>query len=102
MTLWYIFTMDYYPAIERNTFESVLMRWMNLESIKHSEASQKVKDKYIASHVYGIQKNDTVEFIYRAAMEKQTQNRLVNMGRGKDKVRCMERVTRKLTLPTVK
>ena len=102
MTLWYIFTMEYYPAIERNTFESVLMRWMNLESIKHSEASQKVKDKYIASHVYGIQKNDTVEFIYRAAMEKQTQNRLVNMGRGKDKVRCMERVTRKLTLPTVK
>ena len=78
------------------------MRWINLESIKHSEASQKVKDKYIASHVYGIQKNDTVEFIYRAAMEKQTQNRLVNMGRGKDKVRCMERVTRKLTLPTVK
>ena len=102
MTLWYIFTMEYYPAIERNTFESVLMRWMNLESIIHSEASQKVKDTYIPSHVYGIQKNDTVEFIYRAAVEKQTQNRLVNMGRGKDRVRCMERVTWKLTLPTVK
>ena len=31
--LWYIYTMEYYSAIKRNTFESVLMRWMNLESI---------------------------------------------------------------------
>ena len=29
--LWYIHTMEYYSAIERNPFESVLMRWMNLE-----------------------------------------------------------------------
>ena len=52
------------------------MRWMNLEPIIHSEVSQKAKDKYIPAQVYGIQKNGTVEFIYRAAMEKQTQNRL--------------------------
>ena len=32
--LWYIYTMEYYSAIKRNTFESVLMRWMNLEPIK--------------------------------------------------------------------
>ena len=31
--LWYIYTMEYYSAIKRNTYESVLMRWMNLESI---------------------------------------------------------------------
>ena len=31
--LWYIYAMEYYSAIERNAFESVLMRWMNLESI---------------------------------------------------------------------
>ena len=31
--LWYIYTMKYYSAIKRNTFESVLMRWMNLEFI---------------------------------------------------------------------
>ena len=31
--LWYIYTMEYYLAAERNTFESVLMRWMNLELI---------------------------------------------------------------------
>ena len=43
--LWYIYTMEYYSAIKRNTFESVLVRWMNLKPIK-SEASQKEKDKY--------------------------------------------------------
>ena len=39
--LWYIYPMDYYLAIKRNTFESVLMRWMNLEPIIQSEVSQK-------------------------------------------------------------
>ena len=31
--LWYIYTMEYYSAIKKNTFESVLMRWMKLEPI---------------------------------------------------------------------
>ena len=71
--LWYIYTIEYYTAIKRNTFGSVLMRWMNLESIIQSEVSQKEKDKYhILVHMYGILKNGTEEFIYRAAMEKQT------------------------------
>ena len=50
----YIYTMQYYSAIKRNSFESVLMRWMNLESIIQSEVSQKEKDKYhILMHIYG-------------------------------------------------
>ena len=58
---------------KRNTFESVLLRWMNLEPIIQSEVSQKEKDKYrILMHIYGIYKNGTEEFIYREAMEKQT------------------------------
>ena len=65
--------MEYYSAIKRNTFESVLMRWMNLEIIIHSEVSQKEKDKYhIQTHIYGIQKNGTEEFICGAAIKKQT------------------------------
>ena len=36
--LWYIYTMELYSAIKRNISESVLMRWMNLESIKQSES----------------------------------------------------------------
>ena len=43
---WYIYTMGYYSAIKRNVFESVLMRWMNLEPIIQREVSQKEKDKY--------------------------------------------------------
>ena len=71
--LWYIDTMEYYSAITRNTFESVLMRGMNLEPIIQSEVSQKEEDKYhILTHIYGILKNATEAFIYRAAMEKQT------------------------------
>ena len=38
-----IYTMEYYSAIKKNMFESVLMRWMNLEPIIQSEVSQKEK-----------------------------------------------------------
>ena len=44
--LWYIYTMEYYSAIKNNALESVLMRWMKLESIIQSEASQKEKHQY--------------------------------------------------------
>jgi len=53
--LWYIHTMEYYSPIKRNAFESVLMRWTNLEPIIQSEVSQKEKDKYrTLMHTYGI------------------------------------------------
>ena len=52
---WYIYTMEYYSAIKRNTFESVLMRWMSLEPVIQSKVSQKKKDKHrILRHIYGI------------------------------------------------
>ena len=79
--LWYIYTMEYYSAIKRNAFESVLMRWMKLEPIIQNEVSQKEKDKYhILTHIYcvyhmciyHIHIYGTEELIYRAAMEKQT------------------------------
>ena len=40
---WYIYTMEYYSAIKKNIFESVLMRWMKLEPIIQSEERQKEK-----------------------------------------------------------
>ena len=52
--LWYIYTMEYYSAIKRNTFESVLMRWMNLEPIIQSEVSQKEDKYHILTHIYRI------------------------------------------------
>ena len=52
---WYIYTMEYYSAIKKNPFESVLMRWMKLELIIQSEVSQKEKHQYsILMHIYGI------------------------------------------------
>ena len=53
--LWYIYTMEYYSAIKKKTFESVLMRWMKLEPIIQSEVSPKEKQQYsILTHIYGI------------------------------------------------
>ena len=53
--LWYIYTVEYYSAIKQNPFESVLMRWINLEPSIQSEVSQKEKDKYyMLTYVYGI------------------------------------------------
>ena len=52
---WYIYTMEYYLAIEKNTLEFVLMRWMKLEPIIQSEVSQEKKHQYcILTHIYGI------------------------------------------------
>ena len=51
--LWYIYIMEYYLAIRKNTFESVLMRWMKLEHIIQSEVSQNEKHQYgILMHIY--------------------------------------------------
>ena len=53
--LWYIYTMEYYSAIKKDAFESVLMRWMELEPIIYREVSQKEKPQYsILKHIYGI------------------------------------------------
>ena len=53
--LWYIYTMEYYSAINKNSLESVLMRWLKLEPIIQSEVNQKEKHQNsILTHIYGI------------------------------------------------
>ena len=53
--MWYIYTMEYYSAMKKNAFESVLVRWVNPEPVIQSEVSQKEKSKYsILMHMYGI------------------------------------------------
>ena len=52
--LQHIYSMEYYSAIKKNAFESVLMRWMKLEPIVQSEVRQKEKHQYsILTHIYG-------------------------------------------------
>ena len=44
--LWYMYTIEYYSAIKKNAFGSVLMKWMKLEPIIQSEVSQEEKHQY--------------------------------------------------------
>ena len=53
--MWYLYTMEYYSAIKKNKYESVLVSWMNLELVIQSDISKKKKIKYfILIHIYGI------------------------------------------------
>ena len=56
--LWYIYIMEYYSAIQKNTFESVLMWRMKLESIVQSEVSQKEKTpiQYINTYIWNLER----------------------------------------------
>ena len=56
--LWYIYTMEYYSAIKKNTFESVLMRWMKLEPIIQSEVNQKEKTpiQYTNTYIWKLER----------------------------------------------
>ena len=53
--LWYIYTREYYSVIKKNTFESVLMRWMKLVPIIQSEASQKEK-QYTTVYIWNLER----------------------------------------------
>ena len=64
--LWYIYTMEYYSAVKKSTFESVLMRWMKLEPIIQSEVSQIEKHQYsILTHTYVIRRMVTITLYAR-------------------------------------
>ena len=94
--LWYIYTMEYYSAINKNSFESVLMRWMKLEPIIQSEVSQKDKDQYsILMHIYEILKDCNDNLICKT--EKETQMYRTDFGTLWEKVRvgCSERIALK-------
>ena len=70
--LWCIYTVEYFSAIKRNAFESVLMRWMKLEPIIHNEVSQKDNHQYsILMHIYGIWKDGNNNPVCETAKETQ-------------------------------
>ena len=53
--MWYIYIMEYYSAIKGNKIELFVVRWMDLESVKQSEVSQKEKNKNsMLTRIYGI------------------------------------------------
>ena len=88
--LWCIYTMEYYSAMKNNTFKSVLMRWMKLEPTIQSEASQKEKDKYcILTHIRSLEKWYWRIYLQGNNGETDIENRLMDMGIGEERVRCM-------------
>ena len=90
--------MEYYSAIKMKTFESVLMRWMNLKPITESEWSQKEKDKYcILMHYMESRKMVLKNLFAGQQWRNRHKDRLMDVGRGEERVRRMERVTWKLT-----
>ena len=77
--LCYIYTMEYYSAIKKNAFESVLMRWMKLESITQSEVSQKEKHQYnILMRIYGIEKDGNDDYMQDSKRDTDIKNRLLD------------------------
>ena len=70
--LWYIYTIEYYSAIKKNAFESVLMRWMKLEPIIQSEVNQRKKHQCsILMYICGISKDGNDDPICKTAKETQ-------------------------------
>ena len=70
---WYIYTMEYYSAIKMNKIMSFAATWMDLEIIILSEVSQIEKVKYhMILLICGIQKDDTIELIYKTETGTQT------------------------------
>ena len=54
--LWYIYTMEYYSAIKKKTFESVLMRWMKLEPIIQSKPERKTLIRYTNAYIWNLER----------------------------------------------
>ena len=87
--LQYIYTMEYYSAVKKNIFESVLMMWMKLEPIKQSEKSQREKHQYsVLTHIYGIQRDGNDKPVCKTAKETQMY-RTVKMKKKKKKLKIV-------------
>ena len=54
--LWYIYTMEYYSAIKKNAFESILMRWIKLEPIIQSKSERKTPIQYIKAYIWNLER----------------------------------------------
>ena len=101
--LWYIYTMQYYSAIKNNAFESVIKRCMNTEPIIQTKVSQKEKDKYcILMHIHGFRKVVLKNLLTGQQWRNRHREQTYGHGERRERVRCMERVTWKLTLAYVK
>ena len=92
--------MEYYSAITRKAFESVLMRWMNLEPIIQSKVTQKEKNKYhILTHIWNLERWYRRSYLHGNNGNIDIENRLTDLSWGlgrKERMGCAEREICKL------
>ena len=76
--------MEYYSALKRNPFQSVLMSWVSLEPIIHSEVIQKDKDKYHSLiHIYTESKRTVLKNLFKGQQWRNIENDLWTWGEGR-------------------
>ena len=81
---WYIYTMEYYSVMKRNTFESVLMRWMNLEPIIQSEVrKRKINIIYTNAYIWNLERWYWWIYLQGSNGETDIENRLMDTERGR-------------------
>ena len=90
--MWYIYTMEYYSAIKRNVFGSVLMRWINLEPIIQGEVKSERERQisYINAYICSLERWYWRIYLQGSNGETDIENRLMDMGKVGERVRCME------------
>ena len=99
--LWYIYTMEYYSAIQRNAF------WVSFNEVDeprayYTEWSKSKREIDTNAYIQNLERWCWRIYLQGSNGETDIENRLMDMGRGEERVRPMERVTWKLTLPYVK
>ena len=101
--LWYIYTVEYYSALKRNTFESVLMRWMNLEPIIEGRESEKERQiLYIDTYIWNLERRYQRSYMQGSKGDTDVKNRLLDSV-GEDKGGMFwENSIETCTLPYVK
>ena len=86
--MWYIYTMEYYSAMKKKAFESVLLRWMNLEPIIQSEVSQKEKNKYcILTYIYMESRKMALMNLFTEQQWRQRTDLRIRVGEKRERMR---------------
>ena len=74
----YVYTKEYYSVIKRNEFESVLVRYMNLEPVIQNEVSQR-KMLYINAYIWNLEKWYWWTYLQGRKRDSDTENRLMDV-----------------------
>ena len=90
--------MEYYSALKRNKIESIVVRWMKLETVIQSEVSQieEKKVSYIITYIWNLEK-----WYWQAQLQGRNGNRNIENGfwtqQGKEKMGRIESIALKHT-----